>query len=64
MQSFQLRVVIEKAELDIRLRSLSEFFEKPEYVCLPAAEQNRMARQSAVMLEYSKILGERIAAFK
>lgn len=59
----QQRVVTEKAELDDKLIKLGGFFESPIFAGLPKEEQSRLWRQGDVMGDYSKILGERIAAF-
>ena len=64
MQPHQLRVVQEKAELDTKIESLSSFIELDLFKTgVPEAEQRRMLRQLVVMRDYSRILGERIAAF-
>ena len=63
MLPHQQRVIDEKAELDKKLAKLSEFVTTPLFASLPADEQGRLNRQHSVMEEYSRILGERIAAF-
>ena len=63
MQEHQKRVVTEKEELDNKLTKLISFFETPIFSGLDAAEQERLKRQSAIMTDYSVVLGERIAAF-
>jgi hypothetical protein len=63
MAPHQERVVQEKKELDEKLSKLSEFGVTPLFASLPADEQGRLNRQHSVMEEYSRILGERIAAF-
>jgi hypothetical protein len=64
MKPHQNRVIIEKAELEIKLAALTDFVNNsPIYGTLPDAEQMRLGRQAEVMDEYSRILGERIAAF-
>lgn len=63
MLPHQERVVQEKKELDEKLTKLSAFGTTPLFVALPAEEQGRLNRQHTVMEEYSRILGERIAAF-
>jgi hypothetical protein len=61
---YQQRVIDEKAELDARLTKLSAFIDDGKvFVALPNPERERMIRQERVMLKYSEILGERIAAF-
>jgi hypothetical protein len=63
---YQLRVMDEKAELDLRLRMLNSFLEaadNPVFLNLPLAEKARLAQQASVMTQYSDILGDRITAF-
>lgn len=69
MQPHQQRVVDEKAELDTKIGALSSFigtFEKPNsiFASLSEPERNRLYAQHRVMVEYSSILSERIAAFE
>jgi hypothetical protein len=63
MEQFQERVVIEKHELDIKIDKLRGFTESSKFKTIPAVEQERMAKQFRLMVDYSTILGERIAAF-
>lgn len=64
LQPHQQRVVDEKAELDEKLDNLMAFTcTSPIFETLPTAEKGRLLEQRRVMHEYSKILGERIAAF-
>jgi hypothetical protein len=63
VQAHQQRVIAEKAELDVKLRALRAFFETGTYGSLPKEERNRQQRQCYAMADYSRILGERIAAF-
>lgn len=64
MQPHQQRVVDEKTELDEKRNRLSLFRDTKLFQSLPLPEQNRMNRQMEVMKDYSRILGERIAAFE
>lgn len=64
MKPHEDRVVKEKQELDEKLAKLSEFGMTPLFASLPADEQERLNRQHSVMGEYSRILGERIAAWQ
>lgn len=58
------RVVDEKADNDERMQKLGAFMDSnPLFGKLPAAEQERMARQHSLMFQLSIVLGERIAAF-
>lgn len=59
----QQRVIDEKAELDARLSNLIPFLSSDTCHGLPFDERGRLKHQSMVMADYSKILGERIAAF-
>lgn len=59
----QQRVVIEKAELDEKLAKLAAFMNTQRFTALPIDEFARLTRQFTCMVEYSAVLGERIAAF-
>lgn len=59
----QQRVIDEKAELDAKLGNLIPFLSSDTCHSLPFDERGRLKHQSMVMADYSKILGERIAAF-
>lgn len=63
MEAHQKRVVDEKVELDDKVTKLNTFFSNPIFAGLDSAEQERLRRQYAAMLEYSVVLGERIAVF-
>lgn len=64
MAPHQQRVVDEKAELDTKLEKLTEFVaNNPIFPSLPDDERDRLVRQRILMDGYSKVLGERIAAF-
>lgn len=63
MAPHQERVVIEKQELDEKIEKLAAFRGGHLFASLPADEQERLVRQHSCMVEYSGILGERIAAF-
>lgn len=64
LMPYQRRVIDEKAELDERLTKLVAFIEgSPVFSGLDADEQWRLGRQREAMDGYSRILGERIAAF-
>lgn len=65
LQPFQQRVVDEKAELDTKIKSLATFIENNSWFgSLPEVERMAMYAQRRVMVEYSIILGERIARFE
>ena len=60
----QQRVVDERSELNEKIDKLKAFImESPIYKTLPPEEQKRLNRQCDVMIEYSRILGDRIEAF-
>lgn len=63
MEPHQERVIAEKAELDARLKKLRAFIASDAFESLPIEEAQRLARQASIMLNYSAVLGERIAAF-
>jgi len=64
METYQQRVIDEKAELDKRANAFSEFIGRsPIFETLDPAEQERLKQQNDVMWQYSEILGARIKAF-
>lgn len=64
MKPYQQRVVDEKQELDIKIKGLDRFvYFSNAYAGLTAEEQDQLCRQLDHMVSYSKVLGERIAAF-
>ena len=64
MQLHQQRVIDEKAELDEKLVKLGAFISSSSvFLSLPEDEQLRLKTQAMHMSSYSKVLGERIAAF-
>ena len=64
MKPFQERVVAEKAELDDKIAKLIAFRDSPTFNTLDPNEQSRLTDQQVTMQQYSRILGERIAAFQ
>lgn len=64
LQPFQQRVVDEKDELDTRLDKLRAFVDSPLFDSLGMSDRAMMTAQAEVMSKYSRILGDRIAAFK
>lgn len=58
----QQRVVVEKAELDVKIQKLTEFTTMTRDD-VSAEEVGRLQRQLAFMKAYSDVLQERIAAF-
>ena len=63
MPPHQRRVINERAELEERLDKLTAFLATPTFESLADAEQERLVRQSGVMVQLSDVLAERIAAF-
>lgn len=66
MQPHQERVVAEKQELDDKLAKLKTFVftgDREIFKSLDPRERDRLENQYTAMEKYSKILGERIAAF-
>lgn len=65
MTPFQQRVVEEVAALDEKLDKLVPFIDTNGiFDTLPKDEQTRMWRQRIYMMEYSRVLHERIAKFE
>ena len=63
LQPHQQRVVDEKTELDAKLAKLKAFGLTPLFDGLPTEEKQRLTEQEGYMLNYSDVLGRRIAAF-
>jgi hypothetical protein len=64
MMPHQQRVVEEKADLDERLQKLLPFLSSDTCHGLPFDERSRLNEQYRLMVCYSDILGQRIAAFQ
>jgi len=63
MQPHQQRVIDERADNEAKLDRLTAFLASPTFEALPEAEQERLVRQSGIMVQFSDVLAERIAAF-
>lgn len=63
MQDYQQRVLVEKKELDDKLRNLRNFQETEQFNKLPQVDIILLTHQERAMSNYSDILGERIALF-
>lgn len=63
LEPHQQRVVKEKEELDIKIKSLIAFIPTAIFMKLDPAEQNRLKRQLTLMQDLSDVLRERIEAF-
>lgn len=61
--TYQRRVMAEQQDLDTKIAHLTEFTMSALFATLEQAERERLERQLTAMVEYSGILGERIAAF-
>lgn len=64
LEPYQQRVVQEKAELDAKLEALFKFFGSSSFKELPVEECERLSRQWVYMSKYSRVLEERIGAFR
>jgi len=64
MQKYQERVVAERDELLDKFTKLAKFVYSERALSLSSMEKERMQKQLYIMLEYIKILTERISAFK
>lgn len=63
MKAFQDRVVHEQQVLDGNIGRLTQFIADDRFNNLTLEEQERMNRQLNIMMAYSAVLVERIAAF-
>ena len=63
MTAYQERVVVEKNTLDNKIKDLLNFIIADAFKEVNEDEQKRLWQQMYIMLEYSKILAARIAAF-
>ena len=65
-EDYQLRVIEEKREIDKKIIALTSFIhsEKSPLVKITDAESERLERQLYIMIEYSKVLRQRIYAFE
>ena len=64
VEEYQERVVAERSELAEKIDKLSDFIMATKLDTLTDGEADRLVRQLILMLKYSNVLGERIAAFK
>ena len=60
MEPYQEQVMMEKAELDERLRKLDEFGRTDAFAALPSDEQGRLNRQHSIMEDDREVRGEGI----
>jgi len=60
---YQLRVLLEKDELDTKLVALQAFIGTEAFRALPVVQQDLLAQQHSAMERYSSVLAERIKTF-
>jgi hypothetical protein len=64
MERYQLRVMAEKADLDVRLDLLTKYIDSnPQYLRMDEEQQDLLVRQRMIMEEYAEVLSERINTF-
>lgn len=63
MQAYQERVIKEKVELDEKMNKLNQFLDSPALKDIPQSDQYLLHKQSIAMLQYSRVLAERINNF-
>lgn len=64
MNDYQMRVVKEKAELEVKIENLEAFIERnPTFQTLPKEERGLLQSQLDVMFGYAGILESRIELF-
>ena len=63
MKEWQLRVIREKAELDIKIIKLDRFLESEHVGQLLVSDVDLLGEQLGAMKGYSEILGTRIERF-
>jgi hypothetical protein len=63
LTAYQQRVVDERDELAGNIDRLDKFIHGEIFRSIPAEEQERLARQLRIMVEYFRVLNERIAYF-
>lgn len=64
MTPHEQRVIDEKAALDEKIAKLAAFFPTTIYDSLCRRDQDLMREQYSAMMNYSDILGNRIARFR
>jgi hypothetical protein len=63
LKPHQLRMLGEKAEIDVKRIKLAAFLYSGTFAALEAAERERLEKQMRLMAGYSDVLAERIQAF-
>jgi len=65
MEEYQERVIKEKEELDLKLIKLHSFILSQKFTkLLPSTHRTLLERQYGLMLEYSRVLRDRIALWE
>jgi hypothetical protein len=64
MTTFKERVWEEKNQLDEKMARLNAFIDSESLKAIPQSDQYLLHKQSAAMLQYSRVLAERINNFK
>lgn len=64
MQPYQERVITEQTELQDKIDKLYKFTTIDLYKGLDKLEQDRLSEQLGYMIDYNRVLLERITAFK
>lgn len=62
-EPYQIRVIDEKQELDVKIAKLEAFSETESFSSLSKEEQDRLLDQLYHMIQYSEILEQRIENF-
>lgn len=64
MTTFKQRVWEEKNQLDEKMAKLNAFIDSQALKAIPQSDQYLLHKQSVAMLQYSRVLAERINNFK
>ena len=62
MEGYEKRLMVEKQELDTRIRKLESFFLSEEFRCTNMYKHKLLTQQNIAMKQYSDILALRINA--
>ena len=61
MDGYKERVILEKEQLDEKIKKLNDFFTTEIYAKLPDNESTLLSKQQRAMMQYSEILKQRVA---
>ena len=64
LPEYEKRVIVEKQELDEKIKKLTVFKETPAFKAISPTHRFLLGQQLDTMLRYSSILGSRIAAME